>query len=496
MWLLALAALAKSPAPIPSPVPAQPPPHVAPTLAAASPPVHWLFAIDTSAELLPVSAATLPDIARLVEILPVGDQVEILVFHARPNLAMPATTVDDAGRAALAAKIRALTVTAGVDRDLGAGLAALRERLDREDAPPFQFVTVVSNFCHEPPVGSPWSTGGSGCTVVRGARELRGAFEAGAKGRYRQTWLFPISAPKESPDALGLDAAAEVTDGAIVMETFASWAGAYQREFDRLRVGAMVARQARDLVVRAGAAKRASTDDPVAKLALSSASTIAGVRLSEVTIQGGSLGGTAPIVLSPRAEIEVAVDPPSPRFALFPQRDTVQVPVTLRATATLLPEDEVRAVGTNPDRGTVEVQVAVPYERRYGLPGYASFLLFTSVFLGTTLGTAWLRQRLVPRRLGGTFGYRFRGGPKIPMDLASRAEAAICVQPDGALALGARAEAVLVLRVRRRAWTTVSEVEVLADGMELNGKPLARGVHPVVPGTASFRFGEHRLAWE
>ncbi len=497
MILLAVAAYALTPALRPAaPTPPAVVVLVAPTLAANSPPAEFIFLLDTTAEMLPVTSPIVGEIASLVEVLPEGDRIEIVIFHARPNVALSSTIITEAGRAALARQIRSLAVSATVDRDLGAGLDALVTQINRKEAPSLEFAFIASNFCHAPLVSSRWSSGAYGCSPIRGQSSIGESLSTHRAGRLLTTVLFPLAPAGSTADGAGVDAAARELDATPVVADLPGWFADYRAHLADIRVRPVVVADAAALTLTAEVITAPGTAHPEVELELRTSNRVAGLRLDKMQVKGGKIVGAGAPELAPNTRIKIAVTPPGAPLSLFPRSDTVNLTLSLVADGVLLPEAEIAALGIDANHPNLAVAVKVPFHRQYGLPLPLTITVFVLVFFLGGGGAIAARARLKPRRLGGSFHYRFQNGPRVALPLADLAEAALVVKPDNTIALGAPAEAALIFRMRRPVWEVHAEVEVNRDDVELNRKRLARGRHAIVEGGTAFTFGEFRLTWE
>lgn len=497
MLLLAVAAHALTPAPRPvAPTEPEIVVPVAPTLASRSPAGEFIFLLDTTAEMLPVTSPLLAEIAGLVEVLPEGDRVEIVVFHARPNVALPSTVVTADRRAELAQRIRTLEVSAAVDRDVGAGLDALVAQINRPEAPAFEFAFVASNFCHAPVVSSPWSSGGYGCSPIRGESSIGESLNAGRAGRVLSTVLFPLSPPGQTADGAGVDGAARELDAPAVVSPLPAWFATLRAHLPDRRVLPIIASDAAATTITASVIAAPSTAHPEAEIELRTPMRVAALHLDKVQVKGGKLVGDGIADLAPTTRVKIAIAPPKAPLSLFPRSDTVPLTITVLADGTLMPEAEVAALHIDPAHPNLSVTLQVPFERQYGLPLPVTIAVFVVTFFLGAGGAILARARLKPRRLGGSFHYRYKNGPRVPLPLAELSEAALVVNGDNTLSLGERAEAALIFRMRRPVWEVHAEIEVLRDDVELNRKRLSRGRHAIVEGGTAFTFGDFRLTWE
>lgn len=487
MLLLLPLALAVTP-PKPAPAPVVP-------LEASGPPVDWLFVLDTAGEMLPVAQATRADIAGLVEQLPEGDRVEVMVFHTRPGTALPPTTIKNGDRATLVQQIRDLELNSAADSDLGAGLAGIHAELTAAGASSSTLAFVVSRFCHDPTVSSEYDTGGHGCRTIRGLPTLVGAGEKIRGEHDVLTRLFPAAPKDKSPDPGGLDAARQIFAADVVRDQpFSAWLPTFREHLAAERLRPIVAGDVRRAQITSRVDDPGTATSPKAMIELAAPLKLLKMELTNVKVDGGTLDATT-IELGPKATIPVGLPEIRLPFALFPAKDTVNHELTLSADVSLEPADLLRDLGisTTMPRWSAPLRVEVP--REYGLPSPFGFLIVGGLALAGVGGAVWWRLRSLPRELGGTFHWRRGLGPRVELDIAHKPEIGLVVEGD-ALVAGPVGRAVLVFRVTGPRWRPIAEVEVRQAGVEMNRKAIPPGRHPVTPGAASFQFGEFRLVWE
>ena len=458
-------------------------------------PVEYVFLLDTSQALEATSESLRPDIARLVEVAPVGDAVTILTFHARHFAVLPRTVIDAAGRPALAEKVRTMDFAAGYDRDLGDGLHGLAEHLGQAATPDFVYVFGVSNFCHAPTVTSAWSSGGRGCSTIRNQARI-GELLAPLResSRVRAVW-FPVSVKDAPADPAGAAAAVHEVGGELVTDGPNAWL----QNFAARLVGE-----------RARAAATADTKDAgftlevvsppdeggVVEVELRPTARVLELELTEVVVTGATGAVPAHLGLAEPARLHLQMEPPPTPWSLFPREDSVKVKLTVSGEGQLGPASAIHLWGMSGRRSRLEAQTLVDVPRRYGLPLPAALGLLAVIFVGAGFGAVLVRGRMMPLRLGGTFSARFRGGARQALAIAELAEAAIVLEPEGRARIGKREDAAIVLRVRRPVWRLYGEVQIRVPDAEINGRKVSPGTHQVVPGATSIRTGEWRLTWE
>lgn len=461
----------------------------------------YLFLLDTSGQMLDAAMAARESIASIVEQLPDGDRVEVVAFHTRPKVAVETTVVDGTTRKPLADQIRNVALTSAKDSDLGAGLAWAVSELNRKDAGAVQFVFMMSTFCHNPSVNSEWGLGGNGCRSIRNLSKLQEAVQTGRGGRELVTTLFTTSTTdvKVNPD--GLAAAQQVLGNGTVIDLattpFATWASGYRTRARLERVLPLARRDAAAATFTARVLRQPTPQQPSVSVELSGGTTWLELTVDNFAVAGGKPGSIpVSLDLQPTTTIEVPVQIPSTPFAILPHDDVVNIPFTFTGDGALQPSASLTAVGIDPARPGLTAKVSADWHRSYGLPGWLVGILVTGVLAVAAGAATFLRRRLRKVRLGGSFSYRRVGGPRQPLDIADREEVSITVGPDGELVPGLKKDAVLILRMVRQGMDAHAEVEVIADGVEINRRVARPGRHRIVAGATSFQFGEYRMAWE
>lgn len=502
----ALAARKKPAAPAP---PA--PPVVAPMTPAeseladvvlrASPgPAEYIFFLDTSGEMLSVAREARAAIAGIVEQIPDGDRVEVVAFHTRATIAVDSSVVDGTTRAGLVERIRSLELTSAKDSDLGAGLAYAASRLNQSDAPDLQFLFVVSTFCHDPSIASDYDSGGRGCRAIRSLSSITDGFRKTRGSRTLVTTLFPMETRTTPRSAEGLQVALDLFGGGTVVEpadkSFVRWAAEYRAHTRLERVLPLVKADVAGAGLQVRIIRPPTSKNPTAEIEIGGGTRYLPVHLSDVRAAGQITGGVpSELDLAPVTRLEVQVIPPRTPFAILPHEDTVDVPLTITGNATLRPEASLAELGLTALGDAQSATVTAAWKRSYGLPGWLVALALTGV-AATSFGvTIILHRRMRVVVLEGSFTWRQTGGPRYPLEIRNVTEAYIGIDGRGELAVQ-REGAIIALRMVKKGLDAYAEVEIFADGVEINRRPARRGRHRVVAGATSFQFGEYRLTWE
>lgn len=493
-------------------------PGVAPPILEPSrSPASWTIVLQTTGGMRAVANATRDPIARLVESLPVGDTIKILAVHTRTSEALPLRTIDDAGRAAVAAEIRALELPSAKSTDFGAGLASVADSLTQAGESTSRLVLLVGDFCHEPPLESTYADGGFGCRGIRGFDKLNESFDTGGNRATIGATLFPVGSASQKVQETGL---AEIKAffepvgfAEVATEPFAVWIDAALKRLPSVRVRPLARADANRFALTATVQRQPTIDNPTGTLLLDAGLQHLGFDASRITLEGARTDVQA-LRLRPTGSIPFSVDIPPPPFSLVSRTDKVEIPLVLRVDGSLAlpdqpiggpatqgaaasaPAQSLTAMGIPPERPGLEAKVTLLAERHYGLPPTVSLAMGTTVALFTGAGLVAVRRRFKPLRLGGSFSYRQSGGARTPLAIEHLAEAPLCVLPDGSLGLGRREDALLVLRAERPLWNTVITAEIRTGNAEINARPAPRGRHAVVPGATSFQFQDYRLSWE
>lgn len=468
--------------------------------AGKSPPAEYVFVLETAGPMLDVAKGARGDIARIVQNLPAGDRVEVVSFHVRTSVELESTAITDEGRAALVEKIRNLDLKSAKDTDLGAGLAYTVERLGRPDAPRDQFVFVLSTFCHNPSLSSPYDSGGRGCRAIKGFQKIVDDAAASAKTHVRAATLLATAAGSQKPDPNGLRLVADLFPGAAQIDTattpFPAWAAGYAKRAPLERVLPLARAEAQGLTLSLHTVSSPTASNPVATVELASSAVHLGLQLNGTQVEGAPAGSIPErLELAPTVTLEIPVTLPSPPFAILPGEATVQLPVRIIGDGTLLPAEGLQAAGIEPLRPGLAAAGTVPYTYRYGI-SWVILVATMMVVSGTSvMGFMFLRRKFRPVRLGGAFSYRRSGGQRVALDIAQLAEVTIGIDENGDLAAN-RGRRVLTFRMVPDGDELVAEVEIHREGVEINRRPARPGVHRVVPGATSVQFGEYRIAWE
>ncbi len=462
---------------------------------ARSPPVGYVFWLDTSAAMEVTSEALRPEIARLVEAAPAGDSVEIIAFHIRPYVALPRTPITAASRAALATKIRALDLSSGFDRDVGDGLHLLATELSDASAPAFSHVFGVSNFCHVPTVLSPWSSGGRGCGAIRNQASIGTAVATVRDaGRLDVRW-FPVDALAARVDSAGLAAARHEFGGEAVMEPPLTWLQNFTARLTSERARPAAFADARDAGFTVTAVAPPSPTGEV-ELEFTSTSRVLELRLQNLVGVGLAEPLPRAFDLTRPARVKARVEVPLPPWSLFPRQDDVEVTLSFSGDGRLEPRAALHLWSIKEDRPGLRATTTVSVHRGFGLSLPVGSTLLLLAFASAGMAAIVIRGRLMPLRLGGTLTARHRGGSRQVIVITGQSEAAVILDEDGVARLGKREAAAIILRVRRPVWNLHGEADIRAPDTEINGRKVPLGVHPVVPGASSFRIGLWRLTWE
>jgi hypothetical protein len=467
----------------------------APLTWSSAEPMTWVFVLETAGPALPIANATRDGLARLVEVLPEGDRVEVQVVHTRTSTLVD-RTISSADRATLAADLRALELPTAKATDMGAALSHLSSRLAASPGP--RQIVIVGSFCHQPPIGSPWADGGYGCRSILGFDALNTEFDGRGGLEATEVHLFPVDLVGQPSDPRGVSQAeALFNPGVVSVEpiAFSEWVTSVAPHVETLRTRPRARAEVDAFAVTATVLQAATEESPRARVELTANLTHMGFAVSAMTVGGGRLVAPA-TVLEPSATIEVDVDVPAPPFSLVPRTDVVEVPLTLHLEGSLTPEAGVTQLGIDPQRPAQDIAVVVYATRSYGLSPARGGAILASLLLFGGAGTLALRRQLTPIQLGGAFTYRRSGGARQALDIAGRSEAAIVVLADGSLGLGKKEDAIIVLRMERPLWTARASAWIRIAGVELNARPVSTGWHRIVAGATSFQFQEYRLSWE
>lgn len=464
-----------------------------------APAATWIIALESSGSLKANAMAARESVARLVESLPDGDSVEVLVLHTRTSPVLPRRTVDGATRATLAAEIRALEIPSAQSSDLGAALSALAASVDTSPDEGARFVLMAGNFCHSPPIGSAWADGGYGCRAIRNFDKLQTPYDATAGHDRVSVLLFPVPSAAQPVHEAGIQEVRTFFEpsGAVrVMETpLADWVEAVRPRLAEERLAPLARLEAATLALTVTVVTQPSARSPRAELRLDTGLPHLGFRASSVDVEGGATSTTS-LVFSPTATLQVDVVVPAPPFSLLPRTDTVDIPVRVRVDGRLTPTDTLRAVDIDPERAGVTTEVTLRAERTYGLSAGRSAIFFAGALLFGGAVLLGVRRKLRPLRLGGTLSWRKPGGPRKTIEIENLTEAAIVVHADGSLGVGRREDALVILLVERPLWNTRVTAEIRVPNAEINTRAAAPGRHVVVAGATSLQLLDYRLSWE
>lgn len=457
--------------------------------------VGFVFLLDSSQSVEPLTEALLSDIADLVNVLPEGDEVAILAFHTRPYHALPRTKITEKGRAELVGRVRKLDLPGGFDRDLGDGLNELGKLLAEPEAPRFQHVIGVSNFCHAPTTMSEWGSGVAGCSPIRNQNLIGKHVKALVEDRRIVARWFPLRDKADLVDVAGADAARRQLGGELVTDSPHSWLQNFRERIASERPRPVAAHDGR----HAGFTVSASRPDAEGFVDVTLTGTAKVLDLELENLRWTGLEGELPsaLILSPSATVRARVVAPAGPLSLFRRTDTVPVAITVAADGKLRPAAALALLGVDAVQRDLKGSLTLEAERQYGPSPLVSALILLAVAALSGFAAVVVRGRIMPLQLGGRLTARFQGGPRVELNIAQLREAGVVLPFDGSSpSIGEPKRAALVLRVRRPIWQLSAEVDIHSADVEINGKAARQGTHPVVPGATSFRAGEWRLAWE
>jgi len=472
-------------------------PMVAAVMAQHPPSADWYFVLDTSGEMLAVAQAARADIAKLIEVIPEGDRVAVMAMHTRPSEALPLSAIDHFNRQTLMDKVATLDLTSAKDADLGGGLSWAVHHLSAKTAADLSFVVMAGPFCHSPSVSSDFDSGGRGCRPIRGIDKIASSYAESRGARKVEATLLTLAPPGGASDPVGLEAVRKVFPEATVVDgktvSFAAWAEDFRKRLPLHRVMPLVSGDVSAAGLKLVVAGAPTAEHPVARVILSAGTQHLGLRVHDLVINGVHYpdGDLAPSVMH---DIPVTL-PPAP-FQLWPGVETLEVPITATASGEILPADGLRAVGIDPARPALTASINATVERDVG-PSYLR--LSTLSVLGVlfvSLASVYAQVRGRTSALEGAFSYRRVGASRQALDVSGRSAVAICKGPEGDLVVGAERDAVVIFRMVKSNKAADAEIVVCREGVQVNSKPVPKGVHKVVPGATSVQFDDFRLTWE
>lgn len=466
-------------------------------------PADYLFLIDTSQNLMPQAEALRKPLADFVRHLPAQDRIGIVAVHTRPTAMVNMEVIKDSTREALATRIETMTMPSAKETDLGAGLSTAADILGRSDAAKVAFMVMISDWCHDPSVQSRYDSGGRGCRTIRDVDELSGYFHRSIANTLFNVQYFtvrpsenekPVEKPGEKPtvkpavytpiEIQKVAGIGTVSDDAI------AWFTQLPSQWTRWRYGPVAQAKQNALQLSLASEGLLTAENDAIGLRLNVQPSVAG-ELRNINVQGGTLQGEPTLALENNAVIHVQVPLPAAGFAILPSTDRRNVDLHVSATLRLLPEEAWQAVGLKAEMPEQTWTVQVPAEQAVGdarvLMGGVGLLVVGG--LGAAFGLR--RARRAP--LGGHFWWRRGGETRLQLEIERLQEAPIVVMPNGTVNIGGSKDAVFIIM---RTGAKTAQVRVLRDGVEINSKPVAKGVYTVLPGATSFRFGEYRLSWE
>ncbi len=449
----------------------------------------FIFVLDSSQGLLPTAESLRAPIASLIGVLPERDRVAMIAFHTRATAVLPPTEIEAKNRQSLMDQIKALPLPSAKETDLGAGAAEALELMSRKGAAPIQHLVVVSDFCHNPSVQSPYDSGGRGCRSIRGMEGLARRFRENSAGKrvivdYLQvtrTGGTGAQNPTELQPVLG--------PGTVGKDplTFLSLAQSQLPRF-RYRPVAEALLAAARVTVRV---QTPGSPTQTARLALSlpagSQGTLEGLQASSGSLSSTTLG------LAPDGELQLQLGAPGPvPFAILPREEKTNQSVTLEGELRLEPAEAWTTLGLDPVQKNLRWTVDVPGSYTVG-SWQRTGMVAVIVISGGAAAWALRRQRRLPPRLGGSFSWRHGGDTRLPLEIGTLREIHVHVHPDGTLGTGPKPGSVLSIKKES---SKLAYVETHQEGIEINSHRVGIGKHSVIPGATSFQFGEYRLTWE
>lgn len=486
-----------APEAVPAAVPVAVNPVVAAVQAHGDTPVDWYFVLDTSGGMLPIARLLRADLSRWIAGIPDGDRVAVVAMHTRPTEALALTQLDAGNRASVVNLVRTLDLTSANDADLGAGFSWAVHHLTTDGGADRSVLVMMSPFCHSPSVASEFDSGGQGCRPVKGLDKLVDAYAAGHGERLLTTMLYTVAPGKGGVDPVGVAAAQQLFPGATVIDSdtmaMGRWVDDNLANLAVQRALPIARRDAERAALRLTVDATGADTTGAARVRIDGGTTALTLHLTGVTVNGAA---SDDLDLAPSAVVPVPLDLPPEPFQLWPGQQQIDVPVTVAAAGRLEPADGLTALGIAPDRPGLTATAVAHVVRPVGptiLQAVVSSALGVAVFGGLA---ALVRARGRKVVLEGAFSYRQVGGNRQPIDVGAVSEAAIGVLPSGGLGLVPPAQAVVILRVVKAPGGAQAEIDIRRDGVEVNARPLERGVHPVRAGAVSVQFDDYRLTWE
>jgi hypothetical protein len=118
----------------------------------------FVIVLDRSGSMQRFWPSVIRSVGDFIEVLPDGDYVSILFFEGRAGELVTPREITTASRTSLREQLAGLGRPQGARTDLGAGINRTLEELNRPAANRLQFVFFFTDFEHDPPTGSPWSS--------------------------------------------------------------------------------------------------------------------------------------------------------------------------------------------------------------------------------------------------------------------------------------------------------------------------------------------------
>lgn len=129
----------------------------------------FIVVLDASGSMKPLVAEVRRALPELVRQLPEGDHLSVLRFAERADEYLPDRDIRESERRALAEEVGRLAEPTGQRTDLGAGIERTLKEVNRPGFGDIQIVFFITDFCHEPPDGSPYRgavIGGGPCRTL------------------------------------------------------------------------------------------------------------------------------------------------------------------------------------------------------------------------------------------------------------------------------------------------------------------------------------------
>ncbi len=348
-----------------------------------------LFLLDTGGTPQADLDALRGALGALVRTLPEGDAIEVLSFSDAIVELLPRTAVTADEREALALRLESAPLSPGGPSDLGLALATAIERLRAPDGPAIEFLVMASDLCHQPAPESPYAfAGGSGCGMIRGARDL----ESGLTALSVDHVILPVSLHMGKVERDGQSTffriAGEGRTLAARTDEPLAWVKTYEDNLPWRKLEAQVKREiaAYDL-----SAEVTAVGEQQVTLTLRSGLDRISVDLDSLRFSKPGLEPeSSKVELKPDATVVLNIVPPEAPFSPIPGSRTIFFDGTLTATATLEPRSALSRLGVRPGLGQVRVPLQVTWVQPIGPPPWALALGLAAVAGGAL---AWRRRK-------------------------------------------------------------------------------------------------------